>query len=203
MWGVGWRIVLCLYIHFTYLHHTSRHTGDDVLLHEETGSGKTLAYLLPLLQGLDLSMPRQVMVVVPTRELAVQVGRVANELLARDSAGKKPVALLIEDSGSGVGGDASSSSSSTAQALGSIEAPVLVGTAKVIWGEMQRCNGTEAGRRPRGEAGKEKGAKALRAALKNLQAIVIDEVRASHNPHILATNIQSPYYLLTRPIILS
>lgn len=35
-------------------------TGDDVLIHEETGSGKTLAYLLPVLQGLDLSVPRQV-----------------------------------------------------------------------------------------------------------------------------------------------
>lgn len=153
--------------------------GDDVLIHEETGSGKTLAYLLPLLQGLDLSVPRQVMVVAPTRELAVQVGRVANELLSHDSGGKKPVVLLIEDSGSGAGGDAPSSS--TAQALGSIEAPVLVGTAKVIWGEMQRCNGTEAGRRPRGEAGNEKGAKAVRAALKNLRAVVIDEVCL--NPH--------------------
>lgn len=173
-------------------------TGDDVLIHEETGSGKTLAYLLPLLQGLDLGVPRQVMVVAPTRELAVQVGRVANELLAHDSAGKKPVALLIEDSGSAAGADASSFSYSTAQALGSIEAPVLVGTAKVIWGEMQRCNGTEAGRRPRGEAGNEKGAKALRAALKNLQAVVVDEVRASHNPPDRPI-IQPPCHPLTRP----
>lgn len=172
-------------------------TGDDVLLHEETGSGKTLAYLLPLLQGLDLSVPRQVMVVAPTRELAVQVGRVANELLAHDSAGKKPVALLIEDSGSAAG--QSSFSHSTAQALGSIEAPVLVGTAKVIWGEMQRCNGTEVGRRPRGAEENEKGAKALRAALKNLQAVVVDEVCASHNPLNQATNIQSPCHPLTRP----
>ncbi len=128
------------------------------------------------------------MVVAPTRELAVQVGRVANELLSPSSQGsgssKSPaaVALLIEESG-GAGGAASQ------PPLGSIAAPVVVGTAKVLWAEMQKCNGTAGGaaaarRRSSQEQGQAqaqqdagKGSKALKAALANLKAVVIDEVR--------------------------
>ena len=51
--------------------------GRDVLGQARTGSGKTLAFLLPLVQRAD---PRkravQVLVLVPTRELAIQVGSV-------------------------------------------------------------------------------------------------------------------------------
>ena len=52
-------------------------SGLSCILHAETGSGKTLAYLLPLLKRLygrgTLSMPVQALIVVPTKELAVQV----------------------------------------------------------------------------------------------------------------------------------
>lgn len=55
--------------------------GRDVVGQARTGSGKTLAYLLPLLQRCD---PRrkgvQALVLVPTRELAVQVGDVVGDL---------------------------------------------------------------------------------------------------------------------------
>ncbi|MFN7563339.1 MAG: DEAD/DEAH box helicase, partial [Prosthecobacter sp.] len=52
--------------------------GADVLATAQTGSGKTLAYVLPLLQRLRLSPGErqrrtQLLVLVPTRELAVQV----------------------------------------------------------------------------------------------------------------------------------
>jgi superfamily II DNA/RNA helicase len=50
--------------------------GQDVLGCAQTGSGKTLAYALPLLQGLQRvgGKQTQALVLVPTRELATQVG---------------------------------------------------------------------------------------------------------------------------------
>jgi superfamily II DNA/RNA helicase len=50
--------------------------GQDVLGCAQTGSGKTLAFALPLLQGLQRvgGKQTQALVLVPTRELATQVG---------------------------------------------------------------------------------------------------------------------------------
>ncbi len=47
--------------------------GRDVLGQARTGTGKTAAFGLPLLQKLDSTSGFQVLIVVPTRELAVQV----------------------------------------------------------------------------------------------------------------------------------
>ena len=58
--------------------------GKDVLGSAQTGSGKTLAFALPLLQGLQPNTSRvrqaQALVLVPTRELAAQVGEVLQTL---------------------------------------------------------------------------------------------------------------------------
>ncbi|MGK5022581.1 DEAD/DEAH box helicase [Janthinobacterium sp. LB2P10] len=58
--------------------------GGDVLGAAQTGSGKTAAYALPLLQALMVpaSGPRQVraLILVPTRELAAQVGQTVHAL---------------------------------------------------------------------------------------------------------------------------
>ncbi len=48
--------------------------GRDVLAKSKTGSGKTLAFGLPIIERLDPSWKRpSALVLVPTRELAVQV----------------------------------------------------------------------------------------------------------------------------------
>jgi ATP-dependent RNA helicase DeaD len=55
----------------------------DVLVQARTGSGKTGAFLLPMLQHLDPQKKQpQALVLVPTRELAVQVARDADTLFA-------------------------------------------------------------------------------------------------------------------------
>jgi ATP-dependent RNA helicase DeaD len=59
--------------------------GQDLLGHAPTGTGKTAAFALPLLARLDLNKQQvQVMVLAPTRELAIQVAeafqRYASEL---------------------------------------------------------------------------------------------------------------------------
>ena len=59
--------------------------GSDVLALAQTGSGKTAAYVLPLLhqvQAVQRQSPRPVhaLVLLPTRELAMQVGTVVRDL---------------------------------------------------------------------------------------------------------------------------
>ncbi|MBK7310841.1 MAG: DEAD/DEAH box helicase [Sphingobacteriaceae bacterium] len=54
---------------------------NDVVLIAPTGSGKTLAYLLPVLQLLDDKKEGvQVLILVPTRELAIQIEKVFKQM---------------------------------------------------------------------------------------------------------------------------
>lgn len=56
--------------------------GQDMLVQSRTGSGKTGAYLLPIMQKINAKENRaQALVLVPTRELALQVSREAELLL--------------------------------------------------------------------------------------------------------------------------
>lgn len=77
--------------------------GDkDAVLHAQTGSGKTLAFLLPLLSSVDPSRSAvQGLVVVPTRELGLQVAGVAKQLASATSSmtgGKIQVMSVLEGS---------------------------------------------------------------------------------------------------------
>src|SRR4051812_44730601 len=57
--------------------------GRHMIVQARTGSGKTGAFLLPMLQRLDPQLARcQALVLVPTRELARQVGQDAELLCA-------------------------------------------------------------------------------------------------------------------------
>lgn len=54
---------------------------DEVILLSPTGSGKTLAFLLPLIDILDIDIPKvQAMIIVPSRELAIQIEQVARNM---------------------------------------------------------------------------------------------------------------------------
>jgi ATP-dependent RNA helicase RhlE len=57
--------------------------GQDVLAKAPTGSGKTLAFGIPLVQRIDPAGPQpSALVLVPTRELAAQVGEVLEHIAA-------------------------------------------------------------------------------------------------------------------------
>lgn len=67
--------------------------GRDVLGMAQTGSGKTAAFSLPLLQNLDSELKApQILVLAPTRELAVQVGEAMTDF-SKHMRGVNVVAL--------------------------------------------------------------------------------------------------------------
>ncbi|MFC2729733.1 MAG: DEAD/DEAH box helicase, partial [Centipeda sp. (in: firmicutes)] len=55
--------------------------GRDVIAQAQTGTGKTLAFLLPLIEKIKpQGEVAQALVIAPTRELAIQIARVAEPL---------------------------------------------------------------------------------------------------------------------------
>jgi ATP-dependent RNA helicase RhlE len=66
--------------------------GKDIVATAQTGTGKTLAFLIPAIEQLTATKSRepQILVLVPTRELAMQVHAVYEEL-----RGKLPAAALV------------------------------------------------------------------------------------------------------------
>ncbi len=67
--------------------------GKDVLATAQTGTGKTLAFLLPIIERLSATNSRfmEALVLVPTRELAMQVAEQYEKLRGR----KLPAAALV------------------------------------------------------------------------------------------------------------
>ena len=69
--------------------------GKDAYISSETGTGKTLAYLLPLFCKIDPSLRAlQVVVVVPTHELAIQIQQQARSLEQHSGLGIRTQVVL-------------------------------------------------------------------------------------------------------------
>lgn len=57
------------------------HSSAEVILLSPTGTGKTLAFLLPIIQNLEKTTDYiKVLILVPSRELAIQIEQVAREM---------------------------------------------------------------------------------------------------------------------------
>lgn len=55
--------------------------SNEIILLSPTGTGKTLAFLLPLIQQLDVTCEEiQLVIIVPSRELAIQIEQVMREM---------------------------------------------------------------------------------------------------------------------------
>ncbi len=52
--------------------------GFDLVAQAKTGSGKTAAFSIPVIESVKVGLPNQVLVVAPTRELAIQVSEEMN-----------------------------------------------------------------------------------------------------------------------------
>lgn len=61
--------------------HAAIEANPDTVLLSPTGTGKTLAFLLPLVKGIDPTRQGvQVLILVPSRELAIQIEQVTREM---------------------------------------------------------------------------------------------------------------------------
>ncbi|GAB4851125.1 DEAD-box ATP-dependent RNA helicase 58, chloroplastic [Ancistrocladus abbreviatus] len=79
-------------------------SGRDCILHAQTGSGKTLTYLLLIYSAINIQRSAvQALIVVPTRELGIQVAKVARMLAANpidlDSGQKTCSVMALLDGG--------------------------------------------------------------------------------------------------------
>ena len=55
-------------------------SGKDAIVQSKTGTGKTLAFLLPVMERIKKIAITQALIITPTRELALQISRIASNL---------------------------------------------------------------------------------------------------------------------------
>ena len=69
---------------------------NDIVLLSPTGSGKTIAYLLPLMERIDTGKDSvQAVVIVPSRELAMQTDEVVKNMKAQIFIFDRPAGMDI------------------------------------------------------------------------------------------------------------
>ena len=140
------------------------HRGGHTLLHSATGSGKTLAYLLPLLARLHVSKPGQLLIIVPSRELALQTAAVIEKTWPHHGtrrafmlAGTPPPAEVAEQ-------------------MRLAACPVIVATPRPLLSLVRHLAGTDRLHSRRALAVSGDGLAPL--LVRNLRAVVLDEVDA-------------------------
>ena len=70
-------------------------SGSNLVVQSQTGTGKTLAFLLPLIQNINMDNKNiQVLVIVPTHELAMQVYRQIQTLSKNSGLGFSAAAIV-------------------------------------------------------------------------------------------------------------
>jgi superfamily II DNA/RNA helicase len=138
--------------------------GESAVLHSATGSGKTLAYLLPLLQRLHVSKPGQLLVVVPSRELAQQTAAAVE--WAWPHHGTQRAFLLTATA---------ATAPELAEAMRKAACPVIVATPRPLLSLVRHMAGTDRiySRRAIRVDGQELASFAAR-----LRAVVLDEADA-------------------------
>jgi ATP-dependent RNA helicase DDX6/DHH1 len=72
-------------------------TGRDILARAKNGTGKTAAFTVPVLEKIDVTKNViQAVLLVPTRELALQTAQVAKELGKHLNVQVKPPTLNVD-----------------------------------------------------------------------------------------------------------
>ena len=145
---------------------------DDVVIHSETGSGKTLAFLVPVLSRLDPGKPMQVLLLAPSRELALQLASQIDRLLTMDS----PLKMSLVVGGLSASDTADGSALEAQRQLSSKRAEIIVATPTAMRRVLQVDERGDAAGGASAMAGGEAGQLLLQLA-NNLETIVIDEVR--------------------------
>ena len=155
---------------------------NNVLIHSATGSGKTLAYLLPLLSRLEPAKSLQLIVLVPNRELALQVTDLAQRLVSSRLSSSGPTTLACVDAALDIhliaGGIAPPSGESgilhhhreLLRRIQARKAQVVISTPKQLL-QLLSLGGEGAG-------GGSAGNLLLLDIVKGLDALVLDEVDA-------------------------
>ena len=151
---------------------------QHTLLHSDTGSGKTLAYLLPLLCQLHPTRPGQLVVIVPSRELAVQTAAVVERFWPHAGTRRAFVLLPTQEP-----------VSDDWQRVTAAACPVLVATPKPLLRLFKHLGGTD---RLHSRNQIRSGGAALTKFASHVQTVVLDEADALLVSKELAQNGPPP-----------